>query len=62
MKVNDVSFAGDHGISLNRRRLLKVAAASLLVVSGCAMFRQPGELDSSISNLNTALDSLPDDG
>jgi hypothetical protein len=47
---------------MNRRRLLEVAVASLLVVSGCATLRQTTELDSSINSLATALSSIPDDG
>ena len=57
-----VSFTGEYSLLVNRRRLLEVAVASLLVVSGCATLRQTTELDSSINNLATALAGIPDDG
>lgn len=53
---------GEYNLPINRRRLLEVAVASLLVVSGCATLRQTTELDSSINGLAAALSSIPDDG
>ncbi len=53
---------GECSLSMNRRRLLEVAVASILVVSGCVSLRQTSELDTSITSLTTTLDTISDDG
>jgi len=56
-----MSTKSEHAISLNRRRLLSVAAASLLVIGGCATFRRQDGLKTSINDLSSVLDSLGND-
>ena len=57
----DLGSAGEYSLSMNRRRLLEVSVASLLVVSGCVSLRQTSELDTSINSLTTTLDTISDD-
>ena len=47
-------------IPLDRRQLLKLAAASLLVVTGCTAVRPPPDLDTAINELNRLLDEMDD--
>ena len=48
--------------NISRRRILQLAAASLLVVSGCSIFRTTSELDEAREELRALLDELANDG
>jgi predicted nucleic acid-binding Zn-ribbon protein len=43
---------------LDRRRLLKLAAASLLLAAGCTNTRQDSDLDAAMSELDRLLDEM----
>jgi hypothetical protein len=45
---------------LSRRQLLKLAAASLLVITGCTNVRQESYLDEALNELNKLLDGMDD--
>ena len=47
-------------MSLDRRRLLKLAAASILVAAGCTNIRDESDLDAAMSDLNRLLDEMGD--
>ena len=46
---------------LDRRRLLKLAVASALVVAGCTNVRQESDLDTAMNELDRQLDEIADD-
>jgi len=46
---------------LDRRRLLKLAVASALVVAGCTNVRQGSDLDTAMNELDRQLDVIADD-
>jgi chromosome segregation ATPase len=46
---------------LDRRRLLKLAMASVLVVTGCTNVRQESDLDTAMNELDRQLDEITDD-
>ena len=47
-------------VSLDRRRLLKLAAASIALATGCATVTRPSDLDSAMSELDRLLDEMGD--
>jgi len=53
----------DGALSPNRRQLLRLAIASVLVINGCAMLRGRSDLDAAQDDLRNLLDSFePDSG
>lgn len=48
----------DTAVSIDRRRLLKLAVASLLVASGCTSVRPESDLDVAMSELNQLLNEM----
>ena len=46
---------------LDRRRLLKLAAASMLIINGCTNVRQASDLELAMSELDRLLDEMEDD-
>ena len=47
---------------LSRRRVLKLAAASVLLVAGCATFRQGSDLDAAMSDLEGLVGEIAGNG
>jgi hypothetical protein len=47
---------------LSRRQALKLATASVLLVTGCATFRQGSDLDAAMSDLDGLLDETAGNG
>jgi hypothetical protein len=45
---------------LDRRRFIKLAAASILVVAGCTNVRQESDLEATMTELNRVLDDMDD--
>lgn len=52
----------DYTTLLSRRQALKLAAASVLLVAGCATFRQGSDLDAAMSDLDGMLDEIAGNG
>lgn len=52
----------DYTTLLSRRQALKLAAASVLLISGCATFRQGSDLDAAMSDLDGTLDEITGNG
>lgn len=46
---------------ISRRLIVRLAAASLLVISGCTVFRQSRDLDQALEDLETLLNQFADD-
>lgn len=52
----------DYTTLLSRRQALKLAAASVLLVAGCATFRQGSDLDAAMSDLDGILNDIARNG
>ena len=52
----------DCAMLLSRRRVLRLAAASVLLVAGCATFRQGSDLDAAMSDLDGLVDEIAGNG
>jgi hypothetical protein len=52
----------DFATLLSRRQALKLATASVLLVTGCATFRQGSDLDAAMSDLDGLLDQMAGNG